>query len=190
MHPAAISGDIGRVVKLQQERPLTVNEKYHALTKHFVPGPSYVFPSVVCGKQQRSFQRTWFDKYGGLVYSESECGGYCKYCVLFGTAPYSVPNFKVTLLTLPLTNLKKATQKLREHFYGSHGNTPRKYHLQAVEKAESFKSVMDNKLLSIDQQLSSIRAEIVSQNRKKIKCIAETVFFLWQAGNCSSWAQR
>ena len=182
MHPAVISGDIGRVVKLQQERQLRDDEKYHMLTKHSVPGPSYVFPSVACGKQQRSFQRSWLTKYSGLVYSESEGGGYCKYCVLFGQAPYSVPNFKATLVTLPLTNLKKATEKLREHFYGSHGSTPRKYHLQAVEKAESFKDVMENKLLSIDLQLSSIRAEIVSQNRKKIKCMAETVIFCGRQG--------
>ena len=104
-----MSGDMGSVVKLQQERQLTAHEKYHALTKHFVP---YVFPSVPCGKQQRSFQRAWLTKYSGLVYSENEGGGYC---VLFGQAPYSVPNFKVTLVTLPLTNLKKATEELREH---------------------------------------------------------------------------
>ena len=181
-----MSGDMGRVVKLQQERQLTAHKKYHALTKHFVPGPSYVFPPVPCGKQQRSFQRTWLTKYSGLVYSESEGGGYCKYCVLFGQAPYSVPNFKATLVTLPLTNLKKATEKLRGHFYGTGGNTPRKYHLQAVEKAESFKSVMENKLLSIDQQLSSIRAKIVSQNRKKMH--GRNCNILWQAGNCPSWA--
>lgn len=123
--------------------------------------------------------------YSGLVYSENV--GYCKYCVLFGQAPYSVPNFKAMLVTLPLTNLNKATEKLREHFYSTGGNTPRKYHLQVVEKAESFKSVMENKLLSIDQQLSNIRAGIVSQNRKKIKCIPEAVIFLWQAGNCPLW---
>ena len=177
-----MSGDMGRVVKLQQEKQLTAHEKYHALTKHFIPGPSYVFPSVSCGKQQRSFQWTWLSKYSGLVYSENEGGGYCKYCVLFGQAPYSVPNFKATLVTLPLTNLKKATEKLREHFYGTGCNTPRKYHLQAVEKAESFRSVMENKLLSIDQQLSNIRAEIVSQNRKKMKCISETVIFCGRQG--------
>ena len=32
--------------------------------------------------------------------------------------------------------LKKATEKLRENFYGSHVSTPRKYHLQAFEKGE------------------------------------------------------
>ena len=134
MHPAVTSGDMGRVVGLQQERQLRVDKKYHALTKR----SSYVFPSIPCGEQQHSFQMTWLDKYDGIFNSESECGDYCNYCVLFGQALYSVPNFKATLSTLPHTNLKKTTVKLHEHFYG---NTPRKYHLQAVEKAECFKRV-------------------------------------------------
>ena len=37
---------------------------------------------------------------------------------------------------------------------------------------------MENKLLSTDQQLSNIHAEIVSQNRKRIKFISETVIFV------------
>ena len=138
MHPAMMSGDMGKVVKLQQKRKLRDDEKYHALTKHFVPGQSYVFPSVACGKQHRSFQHTWLTKYSGLVYSESEGRGYCKYYVLFGQAPYLVPNFKATFVILQLSNLKKAALKVQDHFYGSGGNTPRKYHLEAVEKAEYF----------------------------------------------------
>ena len=114
MHPAMMSGDMGKVVKLQQERKLMDDEKHHALTKHFVPGQSYVFPSVACGKEHRSFQHIWLSKYSGLVYSESEGGGYCKYCVLFGQAPYSVPNFRAKLVTLPLSNLKKGHRKAAE----------------------------------------------------------------------------
>ena len=30
------------------------------------------------------FQRKWLDEYNGLVYSVSDDGGYCKFCVLFG----------------------------------------------------------------------------------------------------------
>ena len=57
MHSAVMSIDMSRVVRLQQERQLRVYEKYHALTKHFVPDSSYVFPSVLYGKQQCSFPR-------------------------------------------------------------------------------------------------------------------------------------
>ena len=49
----------------------------------------------------------------------------------------------------------------------------------SVEKAQNFK---ENKVLAIDQQLSSIRAKVVSQNREKIKCIAETVIFCGRQG--------
>ena len=38
--------------------------------------------------------------------------------------------------------------------------------------------MMENELLYIDQQLSSIRTEIVSQNRKKMKYMADTVTFV------------
>ena len=89
---------------------------------------------------------------------KKEEGGYCKYCILFGQAPSSVPNFTGSLVTHPLTNLQKANEKLREHFTGLGSNSARKYmyHLAAVEKAENFKCVIEKKQVSIDQQLSSI----------------------------------
>ena len=63
---------------------------------------------------------------------------------------YAHERVKATLVTLPLTNLKKATEKPCENFYGSQGNTPRKYHLEAVEKAECFKRVHENSLILIN----------------------------------------
>jgi hypothetical protein len=44
-------------------------------------------------------------------YSESEDGGYCKFCVLFARCEASVKELGV-LVTRPLTNFKKATDKL------------------------------------------------------------------------------
>lgn len=157
LHPAVLSGDLGRVVELKRERPLTKHEQYHVLTKHFVPPASYRFPSVQFGKQKRSFQHSWLNLYNGLVYSEKEKGGYCKFCVLFSQDPYSVHSLNSTLVTCPFTNFKKASDKFREHFSGTSGNSAHKYHLQAVETAQSFKAVTENKTLPIDQQLSTIR---------------------------------
>ena len=167
LHPAVLSGDLGSVVELKRERSLTKHEQYHVLTKHFVPSATYRFPSVQFGKQNRSFQHSWLSLYNGLVYSVKENGGYCKFCVLFSQAPYSVQNLS-TLVTCPFTNFKKASQKLREHLSGT---SARKYHLQAIQIAHDFKAMMENKVLPIDQQLSSIRAQIVAENRKKIKSI-------------------
>ena len=75
-------------------------------------------------------------------------------------------SFNGTFITLPLTNLKKATETLRQHFCSTGGSTPRKYHLEAVEKAQCLKAMME-KVLPVDQQLSSIRAKIVSQNMQR-----------------------
>ena len=84
LHPAISSGDFGRVIKLKSERNLTDNEKYVLLIKHFIPAASYKFPCHSINGQKRSFQHSWLSKYNGLVYSESQDGGYCKFCVLFG----------------------------------------------------------------------------------------------------------
>lgn len=80
-----------------------------------------------------------------------------------------------TLVTRAFANLKKVSDKCRDHFSGTSSSSARKYHLQAVETAQSFKAVMENKILPIDQQLSTIRQQIVAENRKKLKSIAETV---------------
>ena len=134
--PTVSSGDFSRVVDLKKVRKLCDQERYHLLTNHFHPAYNYSFPSVLHGNQRRCFQYNWLLKYNGLVYSEIENGGYCKYCILFDEAsPRSVPS---VLTTLPLTNFQKASEKLREHFTGIGSNSAKKYHLPAVERAENI----------------------------------------------------
>ncbi len=134
------------------------------------------------GSQKRSFQHSWLSLYNGLVYSEKDGGGYCKYCVLFSLAPYSVQHLTSTLVTCPFTNFKKASEKLRDHFSGSSKSSVRKYHLQAIETAKCFKAVIENEVVPIDRQLSTIRARKVEENRKKINSIAETAIFCGRQG--------
>ena len=83
MYSVVSSGDFGLVVKLKTERNLTGYEKYLLLKHHFIPSKSYKFPAHSYGNRQRHIQSTWLDKYHGLVYSENDDGGYCKFCVLF-----------------------------------------------------------------------------------------------------------
>ena len=101
------------MLELKKERQLTNNEKY-LLTHHFKPNPTHQLPLVQYGKQKRSFQHSWLSRYNGLVYSELDKGGYCKYCVLFGQCAYSVTSFVGILISSPLTNFQKANEKLRE----------------------------------------------------------------------------
>ena len=72
------------------------------------------------------------------------------------------------LVNRPLTNYKKATEKLREHFVSK----GRKSHQAAMERA-----VMENHTVAIDQQLSLKRAQLITLNRRKLKSIAATVIF-------------
>ena len=182
LHPAVSSGDLGKVALLMSQRALTDQDKYFLLTSHFTPDATYKFPLVSHGRQNRSFQHRWLSQYNGLVYSELDKGGYCKYCVLFGQAPSSVSNLTGVLITRPLTNLQKASEKLREHFTGVGTHAARKYHLAAVEKAMHFRSVVEKKQLPVDQQLSKVRTERIAENREKLKSIAETVIFCGRQG--------
>ena len=172
MHPAVSSGDFDQVVHLKTERDLIDSEKLFLLNHHFVPGIGYQFPAHTFGKQSRHFQSNWLTKYNGLVYSQAADGGYCKYCVLFAQCEASVQAFG-TLVNRPLTNFKKASDILKDHF----GCRGRKSHQIAVEKAKAFCNVMTNQARSIDQQLSSQRAQIAAINREKLRSIAATIIF-------------
>ena len=72
--------------------------------------------------------------------------------------------------------------KLREHFTGIGSNSARKYHLAAIAEAESFKSVIEKKQLPVDQMLSRVRLQQITENRKKIKSIVETIILCGRQG--------
>ena len=158
INPVIQSGDFGQIVKLKAQRSLTEDKKYYLMKHHFVPSKGYNFPAHDYGDRQRHFQVSWLDKYNGLVYSESDDGGYCKFCVLFAHCQPSVSELGV-LVNRPLTNLKKATEKLTNHFISEE----RKSHHEAVQTALTFCAVKENRILPIDQQLSSIRETLVKK---------------------------
>ncbi len=168
-----------RVLSLKKQRKLSDNEKYYLLLSHFVPAGTYQFPLVEHGVQSRSFQHSWLSRFHGLVYSEIDKGGYCKYCILFGQFLH---NLDRTLVNRPLTNFKKASDKLREHFEGIGTESAIKYHLIAVERAQAFKQVMEHKLIPIDQQLSKARSVTIARNKQKLISIAETVILCGRQG--------
>ena len=176
------SGDFGKIAKLKTIRTLSNQEKYKLLKEHFVPAPDYMFPSRQHGNT-RHFQHSWPAKYPGLVYSVSEDGGFCKYCVLFGKCEASVKELGV-LVNRPLINFKKATEKLTEHFYSASKGCSRgkRFHQAAYEEAVTFVSVMDNQSLRIDHQLSSERQKQIAENRLKLQSITETILFCGRQG--------
>ena len=158
INPVIQSGDFGHIVKLKAQRSLTEDEKYYLMKHHFVPSKRYNFAAHSYGDRQRHFQGSWLDKYNDLVYSESDDGGYCKFCMLLAHFQPSVSELGV-LVICPLTNLKKATEKLKNHFISEE----RKSHHEAIQTPLTFCAVKENRVLPIDQQLSSIRATLVKK---------------------------
>ena len=53
----------------------------------------------------------------------------------------------------------------------------KKYHLQAVEKAELFRLVMENMALPVDQQISKARALTIAKSKQKLNSIIETIIY-------------
>ena len=124
------------------------------------------FPAHGYGDRQRHFQGSWLDKYNGLVYSESDDGGYCKFCVVFAHCQPSVSELWVLVNRL-LTNLKKVIENLKNHFISEE----RKSHHEAVQTALTFCAVKENRVL----QLGSIRATLVKKNHLILRSITATV---------------
>ena len=169
LHAAVSSGDFGQVALLKTERKLTDQEKFALLSNHFVPSRAYKFPSRDFGSRSHTFQHNWLNKFNGLVYSESQNGGYCMYCVLFAKEGGRI-NTLGALVNTPLIDFKRATEKLTSHF-------AKKFHIESVETAESFAAVMKKPELAIDRRLSSERSRRAARNTQKLISIAETVIF-------------
>ena len=73
------------------------------------------FPSGVINGVKRHFQFNWLGKYNGLVYSETEDGGFCKFCMLFAKCGPTTNKLEV-LVSKPLTDFKHGVEKLDKHF--------------------------------------------------------------------------
>ena len=161
-------------MQLKANRKLTDHEKLIVLTKHFIPPRSYKFAARFISGRNRHFQQSWLDQHNGLVYSESEDGGYCKYCVLFARDGTTME--LGVFVNRPLIDFKRATEKLSDHFRN------KKFHKTSVQAAATFTSVMKNPDLAIDHQLNSERSRLAAENHDKLSSIAETVIFCGRQG--------
>ena len=56
-----------------------------------------------------TFQESWLKEYAWLLYSPSQGGGYCKYCILFNTKLHK--GYLGTLVKSPFRNFSKAKGK-------------------------------------------------------------------------------
>ena len=145
------------------------SEELYALLKEdnlkTVPD-GYVFPK---NKKGRSFQKRWLELYKWLAYSESEDGGYCLFCVLFGRDFSSYHGCKQGCLARgPLTSFGKALEVLKKH-------TTKEHHKSAALRAHDFLRVMDRKQPSARSLISRALSERIAQNRLVVASLIKTV---------------
>ena len=122
--------DFGKVVQLKARRKVTDHENFVLSTKHFTPPHNYKFPAHSVSGHNRHFQQSWLDQHIEPVYSESEDGGCCKYCVLFA---WDVPGMELgVLVNRPLTDYKRASEKLSDH------SCHKQFHKASLEAAATY----------------------------------------------------
>ena len=64
-------------------KSLNQAEKLNIINNHFRPEENYALPKVFMNGCNRSFQRSWRQRYPWLVYSKECDGGFCLPCILF-----------------------------------------------------------------------------------------------------------
>ena len=133
------SHDIGEVASgTIQSTSLSAQEKASFLKNHFVPGKDYKFSTQILpkegGKKQKmlTFQHSWLEQHKWLVYSPSQQGGFCKFCVLF---PPTTSQIKTgVLVSIPMKKFNKATGKCG--YLAMHEQL--EYHKDAVVRSMSL----------------------------------------------------
>ena len=83
----------------------------------------------------------------GFVYSEEKNGGFCLPCVLFATG-YRGQDPGV-LVSQPLTNFKKALEKID-------GHRKKEYHSTAITRANEFQRIQEGKKLDLSVKTSAV----------------------------------
>ena len=116
--------------------------------------------------KSRSFQASWLERYNGLVYSESEDGGYCKFCILFAKCDSKVKELG-TLVSRPFRNFKKSSELLHDDFNDTGKSGGKKCHQYAVLDAMQLLSVVEGHHTSIDTQLISDQEKRMRENPVK-----------------------
>ncbi len=107
--------DIGSIVQLRKtsnKTTLSDTDKFELLTNHVKPDGKVPLPYQEVKKSGKvwkiSFQLSWLTEYSWLVYSPSQKGGFCKFCVLYGNTKHGTLG---VLVKSPFTNFRHAKGK-------------------------------------------------------------------------------
>lgn len=141
----------------------------------WLPEASFKFP--VSTQRNLKFQFSWLSSFPWLAYSGSEDGAYCRVCVSFAQKVAGKGSHQsVNLLVQTAFRVwKKALAKFREH-------QNNQYHLNAMEDAQNFKLIYENKKDDVISVLDSSRKAQQIENRQKLIPIVKTVLLCGRQG--------
>lgn len=152
-------------------RALTDEERLKVLHNCWSPPKNYQFPLIEKFKDKKlklKFQYQWLDRFNWLVYSETEQGGFCKYCVAFANTG-GVGNQPLGhLVKTPFTNWKKALESFKHH-------NESKYHTDSVSESLDFCRVMNDRSQSIINKIDTDREKQIQKNRKYLGPIVDGI---------------
>ena len=174
--------DIGLLAcKPSNKSTLSDAQKFQLLTNHFKPDGDSIVP-LACQEVRKSgktwnirFQLSWLKEYTWLVYSPSQKGGFCKYCVLHA---YCKKSHLGVLVKTPFTRFSRA--KGKDGILTNHATNL--YHQEACDRAKAFISTYQNPQTRIDAQVN-LEAQRLSDTNRYILCeIVETILLLGRQG--------
>ena len=113
----------------------------------------------------RSFRRSWQQRYSWLVYSKECDSGFCLPCVLF-----AVRKSLGTLVTTPFNQWTKVSKVCGKH-------EKHRYHIDAMVAYDNFLTTSQNLQKSIQVQIESKRGSMIKRNREIVKSVAKCVHF-------------
>ncbi|XP_078493212.1 zinc finger MYM-type protein 1-like [Ciona intestinalis] len=165
--------DIG----LYTAHPNLVNAeiKLHFLNNPWVPEEEYAFPifnrTVNRKIRKQSIARSWFFKFPWLAFSPSKKGLFCRSCVFFAPATsrgLALRNLVREPYGVTATQITKAISNLAIH-------EQEMYHIDATEKANSFKRLYSSKRGDVVDRMAAHSNELDVMRRQFLNSVVETI---------------
>ncbi|XP_050209345.1 uncharacterized protein LOC126660062 [Mercurialis annua] len=134
---------------------------------------SHMFPQKKFGKQNRSFQKTWFIDYLWLEYSVSKDAGFCFWCYLFKPPKPKSQGGREVFTKTGFINWKNAKVSLGEHI----GNVDSD-HNYAARKYQAYK----NQRQSVEHIFAKHSSDMEVAYRTRLTAVLDAIRFLLKQG--------
>ncbi|KAL5827071.1 hypothetical protein ACOSQ4_018868 [Xanthoceras sorbifolium] len=131
------------------------------------------YPLTSDGKQNRSFQKSWFEQFSWLEYSIEKNKAFCFPCYLFDNVPSKYPTFTID----GFHNWKRIKCGTKCPFV-QHEGVYNSHHSSAIQNWYTLKDSSRH----IDKVMNTLSQQEILQNRLRLRTSLETVKWLAMQG--------